>query len=216
MRPIYRRQKKFFRKAYEEGRHGWPVEGSTPQVDRLARRLGKGGGRKALDLGCGEGRHTILLARLGYAATGVDIEPLALSKARAFGRRARVRARFVRGDALDLRFAPGSLDLVLDYGCFHHVAKGDWPGYLREVTRVLRPGGHLILAVFSTKYRHHAGERRTRNWVVHRNHYDHFFTPRELRRAFSSRFDVREILEEHEGLRGFLYALMRRRGGNGR
>jgi SAM-dependent methyltransferase len=146
------------------------------------------------------------------ALPGGDNEPLALSRAPGFARRAGVRARFLRGDALDLRFAPDSFDLVLDYGCLHHIARGDWPRYLREVTRVLRPGGHLILVVFSTKYRHHAGERRSRNWLVHRNHYDHFFAPREIRETFSPLFDVRRIVEEHEGLRGFLYALMRRRG----
>ncbi len=213
-REIYRKQRKFFRKAYEEGRHGWPVEGATPDVERLARRLGSGRERKALDLGCGEGRHTILLARLGYDATGLDYEPLALGKARAFARRAGVRARFVEGNALDLRFPPGAFDLVLDYGCFHHVVRRDWPRYLRQAARILRPGGRLILSVFSTKYRHHEGERRTRNWVVHRNHYDHFFTRAEIRDAFSKTFDILAILEEHEGLNGFFHALMRRRAGD--
>ena len=211
MRTIYGKQKDFFRKAYRTGEHGWPVEGPTPQVARLTRRLGRGRGRRALDLGCGEGRHTLLLARLGYEATGIDLEPLALRRARAFARRAGVRARFREGNALDLRFPDGFFDVVVDYGCFHHLVRRDWPRYRRGISRVLRPGGALILSVFSTKYRHHAGERRRRNWVVHRNHYDHFFTPAEIRRAFFKSFDISEILEEHEGLNGFLHCLMRSR-----
>jgi SAM-dependent methyltransferase len=83
MPEIYAKQKKFFRKAYETGDHGWPVTGPTPDVERLVKKLGSGRGRTALDLGCGEGRHTILLARRGYATTAFDLEPLALEKARA-------------------------------------------------------------------------------------------------------------------------------------
>jgi SAM-dependent methyltransferase len=209
MSSIYARQRAFFRKAYETGIHGWPAQGPTPEVARLVRRLGPGRGRRALDLGCGEGRHTIFLAGRGFQVTAVDLEPLALARARAEARRAGITARFVPGNALDLPFPDGSFDLVLDYGCFHHVVTRDWGRYRRGLSRVLAPGGHLVLSVFSTKFRHHPDERRTRNWLVHRNHYDHFFTRREVERTFRNLFDLREILEEHEGLNGFYHSLFR-------
>lgn len=205
---IYRRQREFFRKAYQSGDHGWPVEGPTPYVKTLVRRLGSGRGRRALDLGCGEGRHTLLLANQGYDVTGLDLEPLAIRKARAFLRRAGASATLVTGDSLDLRFPPERFDLVLDYGCFHHVVTRDWPRYIRQVIRVLKPGGHFVLSVFSTRFKHHPEERRTRNWLVHRNHYDHFFTPAEIRRAFGKAFRIVDIREEHEGLNGFYHCLM--------
>jgi SAM-dependent methyltransferase len=210
MPEIYAKQKKFFRKAYETGEHGWPEIGPTPHVAKLVKSLGNGRGRTALDLGCGEGRHSILMAGLGYAVTGLDLEPLALRKAREHVRRAGLRADFVVGNALDLKFADGSFDLVLDYGCFHHVVTRDWPRYRREIARVLKPGGHLLLSVFSMKFKHHPDERRTRNWLVHRNHYDHFFTPAEIRGAFAPVFSVRTQLEELEGLNGFWHVLLRK------
>jgi len=210
MPTLYEKQKQFFRKAYLTGRHGWPEVGPTPQVARWVRTLGSGRGRTALDLGCGEGRHTILLARHGYDVTAFDLEPLALRKARSQVRRAGVLARFVAGDALDLRFPDAAFDLVLDYGCFHHVVTRDWARYRRGIARVLKPGGHLLLSVFSMKFRHHPGERRTRDWLVHRNHYDHFFTRAAIREAFAPRMLLRGVLEEHEGLNGFLHALLRK------
>lgn len=213
MKPLYRRQQEYFKKAYVAGKHGWPKEGVTPQVVEHLRRLGPARGRAALDLGCGEGRHTILLSKRGYAVTALDYEPLALREARTAVRRAGARARFVRGDALALRFRPGTFDLVLDYGCFHHVLKRDWPVYRRNLERILRPGGHLLLSVFSMKFRHHPGERRTRPWLVHRGHYDHFFTRRTLRDALRGSFDILDVIEEHEGLNGFLHGLMRVRHG---
>jgi len=210
MPTIYARQKKYFRKAYETGKHGWPEAGPTPHVERWVRTLGRGRGRTALDLGCGEGRHTILLARQGYDVTGVDLEPLALRKAKAYLRRSGLSARLEVADALDLRCPDGAFDLVLDYGCFHHVVTRDWARYRRGIARVLKPGGHLLLSVFSTKFRHSPEERRTRNWLVHRNHYDHFFTRAELRAAFSPTFALKGVLEERDGLNGFLHALFLR------
>ncbi len=210
MTTIYAKQKKFFRKAYETGEHGWPETGPTPQVARLVKKLGSGRGRRALDLGCGEGRHTILLARTGYEVTAFDLEPLALKKARAALRRSGLKAVDKAGNALDPGFDDGAFDVVLDYGCFHHVVTRDWPRYRRQIARILKPGGHLILSVFSMKFRHHPGERRTRNWIVHRNHYDHFFTPAEIRRAFLPAFQVRTLVEELEGLNGFHHVLLKK------
>ncbi len=210
---IYAGQKRYFRKAYVSGRHGWPVEGATPFVAKLLSGLGPGRGRPALDLGCGEGRHTLHLARRGWRVTGLDLEPLAVAKARAALRRAGEHARFVTGDALHPDFPDGAFDLVLDYGCFHHVLVRDWARYRQGIARILAPGGRLLLSVFSMKFRHHAAERRTRNWLVHRGHYDHFFSPAEIRRALGETFDMSAHLEEHDGLNGFHHVLLRKRDG---
>ncbi|HEV3028340.1 MAG TPA: methyltransferase domain-containing protein [Planctomycetota bacterium] len=210
MPEIYQKQKEFFRQAYETGRHGWPEVGPTPHVVRWVRKLGPGRGRTALDLGSGEGRHTILLARHRYDVTALDLEPLALRKASSQVRHAGLQARFVVGDALNLNFADASFDLVLDYGCFHHVVTRDWARYRRGIARILKPRGHLILSVFSMKFRHSPDEKRTRNWLVHRNHYDHFFTRTEIRGAFAPDFELRGVQEELDGLNGFLHALLKK------
>jgi SAM-dependent methyltransferase len=214
-RPVYRRQARFFRRAYETGIHGWPISGSRPEVRLYLRRVRRQccGRPRALDLGCGEGRHAILMARLGFAVEAVDLEPLALRLAGRFARRAGCRAaiRFSVQDALDLRFADGTFDVVLDSGCFHHIVKPDWPRYRREVARVLRPPGYMILTVFSTKFRHFPGERRTRPWLCHRSHYDRFFRRADLAPSLAPQFELRRVIEQHEGLSGFWHCLFQKR-----
>lgn len=211
MKAVYRRQKRFFAEAYETGVHGWPVAGPTPDVAAHLRRVVKRGDR-ALDLGCGEGRHSIHLAKLGARVDAVDLEPRALKLAAAAARRAHVKVRFRTADALKLPFDDGAFDVVVDYGCFHHIVKPDWRRYVREMRRVLRPGGHLVLSVFSTKFQHYPGETHARPWLYHRNHYDRFFTRAEIPRIFAPAFETVAIREEHEGLNGFWHALLRARG----
>lgn len=204
MRTVYRQQALFFRKAYEEGVHGWPVTGATPEVVAFLKRIGRGD--RALDLGCGEGRHTILMAKMGYQVEAVDLEPLALRKAKALARGVR-GIRFSRQDALDLRFPDGAFDVVIDSGCFHHIVKPDWKRYVRGIARILRPGGRLILTVFSMKFRHYPGEKRTRSWIYHRNHYDRFFKRHEIAPVFAPAMKLEAI---REGSGGFWHCLLRK------
>src|SRR5256712_11919916 len=54
----------------DEGRAAWLTP--DPDVDVWARRIRARGGTTALDLGCGVGRHTVLLAQLDYRTAGLD------------------------------------------------------------------------------------------------------------------------------------------------
>ena len=76
---------------------------------------------------------------------------------------------------------------------------------------MLKPRGSMILSVFSVDFKHHPHERRTRDWLVHRDHYDHFFKPSQIRAAFRDSFDLVRVLVEKDGLNGFLHCLLRRR-----
>jgi len=100
---------------------------------------------------------------------------------------------------------------VLDCGCFHHVKKADWSRYLAGLTVLLRPGGYLHLTTFSTRFKHYPGERRSRNWLVHRNHYDHFFRKADFARIFGKRYEILKIEEERQELHAFWHVLLRKR-----
>ena len=92
---IYTAQRGYFRQAYLEGEHGWPVEGPSEPVVRFVGRFKKEHPTgRVLDIGCGEGRHTFLFAENGYAAVGLDYQPLAVARAREIAKRCGVRLPF--------------------------------------------------------------------------------------------------------------------------
>jgi SAM-dependent methyltransferase len=212
---IYARQAAYFRDAYRRGEHGWPVEGPDPFVAGMLRRLrGRAVGGCVLDLGCGEGRHAFFAAEQGYRVAAVDYEPLAIRRARTLAAghpKAGGRVTFLVADLFALPFRPATFDLVIDYGCLHHVRRRDTGRYRDQVLTALRPGGHLLLSCFSTRFKHEPGERRTRDWLVHRGHYDRFFRKRDFDGLFGRQCDMVEIHEERNGLQGFYHVAMRRR-----
>ncbi len=211
---IYRTQRAYFARAYETGRHGWPTVGVSPMVARFLRST-KGLGRRALDIGCGEGRHSAAFAQSGFLTVGVDLESNALARARAALNGAAAGPTFLQANVFALPFSAGAFDVVVDYGCLHHVRRSDTQRYLDQVVSVIRQGGHYLLSCFSTKFKHHAGERRTRNWLVHAGHYDRFFRRADFPVLFGRWFDILEITEDREGLYVFHNVHMRRRAANG-
>ena len=111
--------------------------------------LGDVAGRDVLAVGCGDGRNAIALARRGARCVGLDPSPRRLERARRLMNAAGVSFPLVLGDPQDLvRLADASFDVVFSaFSAAGYVA--DLPRLLREVARVLRPGGICALSWFS-------------------------------------------------------------------
>jgi demethylmenaquinone methyltransferase/2-methoxy-6-polyprenyl-1,4-benzoquinol methylase len=102
-------------------------------------------GQRVLDLAAGTGVSTVELARGGARAVACDFSLGMLRAGRANKKRAGVP--FVAGDAVHLPFADASFDAaVISFG-LRNVS--DVPLALREMARVVRPGGHLVVCEFS-------------------------------------------------------------------
>ena len=94
-----------------------------------------------LDIGSGTGRFTPALARAFGPATGV--EPSVRMREQAQAPPQHPGVRYLACGAEDLPVPSGSADYALMFLSWHHVL--DKPGGVRELTRVLRPGGRLLL-----------------------------------------------------------------------
>lgn len=96
---------------------------------------------RVLDLGCAFGFATRQIASKGYATVGVDNSPGYISRAR----RRHPGGEYILSSAENLPLADASFDAVLLLDVLEHVS--EQAAVLREIERVLKPGGMLILSV---------------------------------------------------------------------
>ena len=101
----------------------------------VQRLLGRGPGR-LLDVGCGGGASAVAFAQDGWSVTGVDVSAAQLELARARG------VDVVQADAEALPFEDESFDAAVSI--FTHTDVDDFAAVLREVARIVRPGGAFV------------------------------------------------------------------------
>jgi demethylmenaquinone methyltransferase/2-methoxy-6-polyprenyl-1,4-benzoquinol methylase len=129
------------------------LEGMNPLREATLRAavgsFGVPRGSRGLDIGCGIGDVTVLLAEAvgpEGAVTGLDISGRLLQYAarRVAGSAASGQVHFAQGDMLNLPVAPGVLDWAWSVDCVGYPA-GDLLPMLRQIRRLLRPEGRVVL-----------------------------------------------------------------------
>ncbi|MDQ3811676.1 MAG: class I SAM-dependent methyltransferase, partial [Chloroflexota bacterium] len=127
--------------ARRETRHWWYVGMRQVALAVLERALAGRRGLRLLDAGCGTGGTTVELGRFGQVV-GIDLVWEALLPARARG-----LPRLTRGSVEQLPFADATFDVATSFEVIYHLAVGSDAQALRELRRVLKPGGLLLLRV---------------------------------------------------------------------
>lgn len=139
--------------------YGWLL----PFYDPMARLLGGHRARKrlieqadlqphqrVLEVGCGTGELLLLIKQRhpDVEVVGLDPDPKALARARRKAERAAVSVQLDRGFSHQLPYPAGSFDRVFSSFMLHHLEPDEKATTLREVRRVLKPGGTLHLLDF--------------------------------------------------------------------
>jgi ubiquinone/menaquinone biosynthesis C-methylase UbiE len=126
---------------YADHRAGFPES----LFERLAARGVGVAGQRVVDLGTGTGTLARGFAQRGCEVTGIDPAEAMLEQARALDERAGVRSAYRVGRAEQTGLDARCADVVSAGQCWHWF---DRPAAAREISRILRPGGFLVIAHF--------------------------------------------------------------------
>ena len=115
---------------------------------RLVAQSGVRPGDRVLDVGCGTGTLAIKIiqGQPGATITGLDGDPAVLSQAKRKAGASGIPVTWIEGRADALPFADSSFERVVSSLLFHHLDRATKLNALREIRRVLTPGGELHLA----------------------------------------------------------------------
>jgi D-alanine-D-alanine ligase len=144
------------------------AENTRHDIDLFLKSTGAEPADRILDLSCGQGRHTLELARRGYRrVTGVDRSRYLVRLARRRARQADLAATFREGDARKLRLPESAFDVVCVMGnSFGYFEKQDDDrGVLASIKRVLRSRGTLAMDLADGEWLRGNFEPRSWEWI---------------------------------------------------
>jgi SAM-dependent methyltransferase len=127
-------------------------------------------GKEVLDIACGEGFGSALLARQARSVVGVDIAPDAIAHARH--RYPADNLSFIEANASQLPLADQCADIVVSFETIEHLAEQEQ--FIAEIRRVLRPHGYLIMSSPNIDV-----------YTVRQNHKNRFHVKELTRQEFS-------------------------------
>jgi SAM-dependent methyltransferase len=190
----------YVRQIFDELRHK-PLDRQL--LDRFAARVGSG---PACDMGCGPGQVARYLHERGVAVCGVDLSRAMVDRARGLT----PGVDFHRGDMRALDFPDGAWAGIAAFYSIIHVPRPGIVDALRELRRVLRPGGVLLLAFHVGDDPIHLDE-----WWGQAVNVDFFFFRSAEMAGFltSAGFEIEEVIErdpypeiEHPSRRSYIFA----------
>ena len=105
---------------------------------------------RVLDMGCGEGKDAVFLARNGYHVTAFDISEQGLAKARGLAEHWGVTVDFFKADIRDFR-PETEFDIIFSSGVFHYIPQGQRKSVIESLKEHTTPNGIHVINVFVRK-----------------------------------------------------------------
>ncbi len=128
----------------------WAIDAPQPALVELAEQEKIVG--DVLDLGCGVGDNSLMMARRGHYVWGLDQEPEALRRAREKQDQQKIEdVTFIEGRMTDVLHFGEGFHTVLDSGMFHFLDDSEHADYLECLRHVMFPNSRLFLLVLADK-----------------------------------------------------------------
>ena len=206
--------------AWREGR--WTeTSPPLPAVVDFTEDLKREGAKKVLDLGCGAGRHSILLGKAGFQVVALDISETALKILEARLNTASIdNVTLVENEMWDLPFIDDYFDGMICTNVLHHGKLVQIKQATREVHRVMRDGASaFVIALSTADFRRGTGRKLEPNTYVftegeERGIIHHFFPRKDLESCFRKfetvSFEERLIPVEGGGNRAHFLVRLRK------
>jgi 2-polyprenyl-3-methyl-5-hydroxy-6-metoxy-1,4-benzoquinol methylase len=119
---------------------------TVADADFIQNALKAAPGARLLDVPCGNGRHSIELARRGYRVTGIDLSHEFLEAARKTASESRIEADWRFGDMRDLTLEPSAFDGAFCFGnSFCYLDYANAGAFLKALAGAIKPGGRLAI-----------------------------------------------------------------------
>jgi SAM-dependent methyltransferase len=151
---------------------------------------------RILDAGCGNGRHIVFFAEQGFNVYGIDISREAIEIAKAWLVQKGLKADLRVGDIKKLPFDDEFFDAIISFGVLDHITFSNAKKAIKEIKRVLMPGGYLFITLRSTESSEFGrGKKVAKNTFVLKEGYE--------KGLIQHYFDLEEIKELLEGFKIF-------------
>lgn len=159
-----------------------------------------------LDIGCGDGVKTVNFALASLNTIGIDISNTGFREARDFIKELGVSkiCKVIKASCLKLPFKSSSVHSASDILCFTHLKPKDYESYKRQLYRVLKRGGYVLMVLFSDKDSHFHGHKVSKRYTFnfdpanplmecyahYHGMYNAHFGKRDIQKTFGDKFEI--------------------------
>jgi len=106
---------------------------------------------RVLDIGCGNGRNSLYLAKKGFQVDGIDFSETSIEWACQRAIESGIDVNFINKSIFDFEVLNNTYDYIYDSGCLHHINPHRRSQYLSKISRLLKKGGYFGLSCFNLK-----------------------------------------------------------------
>lgn len=179
-----------------------PAYPSEEVVQFIFRNFRRDGTERALDLGCGAGRHLFFMAKSQMLAYGMDISDEGISYIRRVAETEGLMIPTIRGEIQDLPFENDFFDAILCYGVLYYCKMQEIEQSFREMWRVMKKGAQALVVVRTTSdYRYGKGLPVGKNTfiVYEENQEKSSFYENGMQMHFFEKEEIEKLAETFSG-----------------